>query len=72
MKTIITSFLLLSTSVLAQAQKHESIRNIRAVPVSSEVNLLDSVKSENYERLYKYNEYGYITSLIVRNKYDNV
>lgn len=56
----------------AAAQKHESIMHIRATAPAQEVTLLDLVKADDYERAYSYNEYGYITSVMVKNKFGGV
>lgn len=45
-----------------------SLRHIKAVRPDTTLNLLDSIVSDNYRRIYQYNEYGYITSMKVYNK----
>ena len=52
----------------AHAQSRLSLRKIKAVKPSFQVNMLDSVTSENYRKIYQYNEYGYITSVMVYHK----
>lgn len=71
-KFLLTICLILGAQSGASAQKHESIMHIRAQAPSQEVTLLDLVKSEDYERSYSYNEYGYITSVMVKRKSEGV
>ena len=71
-KFLLTICLILGVQSGASAQKHESIMHIRAQAPSQEVTLLDLVKSEDYERSYSYNEYGYITSVMVKRKSEGV
>lgn len=71
-KFLLTICLILGVQSGASAQKHESIMHIRAQAPSQEVTLLDLVKSEDYERAYSYNEYGYITSVMVKRKSEGV
>ncbi len=44
------------------------LRKIKAVKSATQVNLLDSVISDSYRKIYKYNEYGYITSVMAYRK----
>ncbi len=52
----------------ASAQPDTPLRLIRAVKPAVQVNMLDSVKGENYKKIYRYNDYGYITSVMVYHK----
>lgn len=45
-----------------------SLRHIKAVRPDTTLNLLDSIVSDSYRKIYRYNEYGYITSMKVYNK----
>ncbi len=68
---ILNSALLLSltfTASSADAQSDIPLRKIRAVKPASLINMLDSVVSDNYRKIYKYNEYGYITSVMTYRK----
>ncbi len=52
----------------AYAQVSNSLLNIKAVKTGEPITMLDSVKSDNYRKYYKYNEYGYITSVMTYQK----
>ncbi len=52
----------------AYAQVSNSLLNIKAVKTGEPITMLDSVKSDNYRKYYKYNEYGYITSVMTYRK----
>lgn len=52
----------------AVAQNNVPIRKIKAVKPTTELTLLDKVESDTYKKVYQYNEYGYITSVMEYNK----
>ena len=52
----------------AVAQNNVPIRKIKAVMPSTELTLLDRVESDTHKKIYQYNEYGYITSVMEYNK----
>lgn len=52
----------------AAAQNNVPIRKIKAVKPSTELTLLDRVESDTHRKIYQYNEYGYITSVMEYNK----
>lgn len=52
----------------AAAQNNVPIRKIKAVMPSTELTLLDRVESDTHKKIYQYNEYGYITSVMEYNK----
>ena len=52
----------------AAAQNNVPIRKIKAVKPATELTLLDKVESDTYKKVYQYNEYGYITSVMEYNK----
>ncbi len=57
------------TGISAYSQSDIPLRKIRAIkPPGIQVNMLDSVKGDNYRRIYQYNEYGYITSVMAYHK----
>jgi hypothetical protein len=69
--TFMKAFALLAlalTGEMACSQSNISLRKIKAVEPDVQVNMLDSVTSENYRKIYQYNEYGYITSVMVYHK----
>ena len=52
----------------AVAQNNVPIRKIKAVKPTTELTLLDRVESDTHRKIYQYNEYGYITSVMEYNK----
>lgn len=52
----------------AVAQNNVPIRKIKAVKPTTELTLLDRVESDTHKKIYQYNEYGYITSVMEYNK----
>lgn len=48
----------------AVAQNNVPIRKIKAVRPTTELTLLDRVESDTHRKIYQYNEYGYITSVM--------
>ncbi len=44
------------------------LRKIKAATPNLQVNMLDSVKGDNYRKIYQYNMFGYITSVMVYHK----
>ena len=52
----------------AVAQNNVPIRKIKAVKPTIELTLLDRVESDTHRKIYQYNEYGYITSVMEYNK----
>lgn len=52
----------------AAAQNNVPIRKIKAVKPTTELTLLDRVESNTHRKIYQYNEYGYITSVMEYNK----
>lgn len=48
----------------AVAQNNVPIRKIKAVKPTTELTLLDRVESDTHRKVYQYNEYGYITSVM--------
>ena len=52
----------------AAAQNNVPIRKIKAVKPTTELTLLDRVESDTHKKIYQYNEYGYITSVMEYNK----
>lgn len=52
----------------AVAQNNVPIRKIKAVKPMTELMLLDRVESDTHRKIYQYNEYGYITSVMEYNK----
>ena len=48
----------------AVAQNNVPIRKIKAVKPATELTLLDRVESDTHKKIYQYNEYGYITSVM--------
>ncbi len=67
LKSALLATLTLATAN-AQAKSDISLLKIRAVNPASQVNMLDSVISDSYRKIYKYNEYGYITSVMTYRK----
>ena len=53
----------------AEPGRHTPLRHIKAVKTDTTLTLLDSVKSDSYRKVYKYNEYGYVTSMKVYNNH---
>lgn len=51
-------------AVPAVAQNNVPIRKIKAVKPTTELTLLDRVESDTHRKIYQYNEYGYITSVM--------
>ncbi len=68
MKAVTMMVLAFVGGVSAYSQSDISLRKIKAVKPGVEVNMLDSVVGENYRKIYQYNEYGYITSVMVYHK----
>ena len=60
--TLASAFLLQAMPVAAQ--RNISLRKIKAVKPAEELTLLDSITSDTYRKIYQYNEYGYITSVM--------
>ena len=52
----------------AAAQNNVPIRKSKAVKPTTELTLLDRVESDTHRKIYQYNEYGYITSVMEYNK----
>lgn len=52
----------------AAAQNNVPIRKIKAVKPTTELTLLDRVESDTHKKIYQYNEYGYITSVMEYHK----
>lgn len=52
----------------AAAQNNVPIRKIKAVKPTTGLTLLDRVESDTHRKIYQYNEYGYITSVMEYNK----
>ncbi len=60
--TLASTFLLQAMSVAAQ--RNIPLRKIKAVKPATELTLLDSITSDTRRKIYQYNEYGYITSVM--------
>ena len=69
-KTLLLSLVIASSlpNWADETQNHLSLRHIKAVRPDTTLNLLDSIVSDRYRKIYQYNEYGYITSMKVYNK----
>ncbi len=65
---IVIALALASASLDAIAANDIPLRKIKATKTGIEVNMLDSVVSDSYRKIYKYNEYGYITSVMTYHK----
>ena len=61
------SALLLQT-MPATAQREVPLRMIRADKPTTELTLLDKIESDTRRKVYQYNEYGYITSVMEYSK----
>lgn len=60
--TLASAFLLQAMPVAAQ--RDIPLRKIKAVKPATELTLLDSITSDTRRKIYQYNEYGYITSVM--------
>lgn len=60
--TLASVFLLQAMPVAAQ--RNIPLRKIKAVKPAAELTLLDSITSDTRRKIYQYNEYGYITSVM--------
>lgn len=60
--TLASAFLLQTMPVAAQ--RNIPLRKIKAVKPATELTLLDSITSDTRRKIYQYNEYGYITSVM--------
>lgn len=60
--TLTSAFLLQAMPVAAQ--RNIPLRKIKAVKPATELTLLDSITSDTRRKIYQYNEYGYITSVM--------
>lgn len=60
--TLASAFLLQAMPVAAQ--RNIPLRKIKAVKPATELTLLDSITSDARRKIYQYNEYGYITSVM--------
>lgn len=60
--TLASAFLLQAMPVAAQ--RNIALRKIKAVKPAVELMLLDSITSDTRRKIYQYNEYGYITSVM--------
>lgn len=60
--TLASAFLLQAMPVAAQ--RNIALRKIKAVKPAVELTLLDSITSDTRRKIYQYNEYGYITSVM--------
>lgn len=60
--TLASAFLLQAMPVAAQ--RNIPLRKIKAVKPATELTLLDSITSDTHRKIYQYNEYGYITSVM--------
>lgn len=60
--TLASAFLLQAMPVAAQ--RNIPLRKIKAVKPAAELTLLDSITSDTRRKIYQYNEYGYITSVM--------
>lgn len=60
---VLASSLLLQTTPM-EAQRQIPLRKIKAVKQGTELTLLDSIISDTRRKIYQYNEYGYITSVM--------
>ena len=60
--TLASAFLLQAMPVAAQ--HNIPLRKIKAVKPATELTLLDSITSDTRRKIYQYNEYGYITSVM--------
>lgn len=69
-KTLLLSLVIASSlpNWADETQNRLSLRHIKAVRPNTTLNLLDSIVSDRYRKIYQYNEYGYITSMKVFNK----
>lgn len=69
-KTLLLSLVIASSlpNWADETQNRLSLRYIKAVRPDTTLNLLDSIVSDRYRKIYQYNEYGYITSMKVYNK----
>ena len=69
-KTLLLSLVIASSlpNWADETQNRLSLRHIKAVRPDTTLNLLDSIVSDRYRKIYQYNEYGYITSMKVFNK----
>lgn len=68
MKHLFTLLALASAFLLqampVAAQRNIALRKIKAVKPAVELTLLDSITSDTRRKIYQYNEYGYITSVM--------
>lgn len=68
MKHLFTLLALASAFLLqampVAAQRNIALRKIKAVKPATELTLLDSITSDTRRKIYQYNEYGYITSVM--------
>ena len=68
MKHLFTLLALASAFLLqampVAAQRNIPLRKIKAVKPATELTLLDSITSDTRRKIYQYNEYGYITSVM--------
>lgn len=60
--TLASAFLLQAMPMAAQ--RNIPLRKIKAVKPATELTLLDSITSDTRRKIYQYNEYGYITSVM--------
>ena len=60
--TLASAFLLQAMPVAAQ--RNIPLRKIKVVKPATELTLLDSITSDTRRKIYQYNEYGYITSVM--------
>lgn len=60
--TLASAFLLQAMPLAAQ--RNIPLRKIKAVKPATELTLLDSITSDTRRKIYQYNEYGYITSVM--------
>lgn len=69
-KTLLLSLVIASSlpNWADETQNRLSLRHVKAVRPDTTLNLLDSIVSDRYRKIYQYNEYGYITSMKVYNK----
>lgn len=62
---------LLFQALPASAQREVPLRKIRAEKQTTELTLLDKIESDTRRKIYQYNEYGYITSVMEYSKAAN-
>ena len=67
--TIMSALLL--QAMPASAQREVPLRKIRAEKQTTELTLLDKIESDTRRKIYQYNEYGYITSVMEYSKAAN-